>query len=78
MGDRSWYQRPIGAPSGSLDSPHMKKSVAVFALWFYAGWAFWALIAGLFNQNALIGPVVGLVLAIIVVSPQRARPTSRT
>ena len=55
----------------------MKKVIVAFALWFYAGWALWGLIASVLGQETLFGPVVGVALGLLMVTPL-ARSMSRS
>jgi hypothetical protein len=55
----------------------MKKVIVAFALWFYAGWALWGLLASVLRQESLFGPVVGVALGLLMVTPL-ARSMSRS
>jgi predicted membrane GTPase involved in stress response len=71
-----WAGPLAGRLRGSLVS--MENGVIVaFALWFYAGWALWGLLATVLGQETLFGPVVGVALGLLMVTPL-ARSMSRS
>jgi len=56
----------------------MNKRLAAAALWFYAAWYLWAMIAAFSGLPVWLGPLVGAVASIQVVrAPARPKERSR-
>jgi hypothetical protein len=75
-GTTSWRYRtgPPGQLSGPLAARRlldMKKRIFAAFLWFYTGWYGGALLADFTGMSPLIGPVIGAVIAALVVGDPR-------
>jgi hypothetical protein len=55
--------RVIAAVSTAMDGSSMKKRVVATVLWFYAGWAFGAMIAFVTGLSAVLAPVLAVASA---------------
>ena len=55
----------------------MNRRIAATALWFYVGWIVGGLLASALGFNAVLGPVIGVAVVVLVVLGSRSPAANR-